>query len=110
MGLDPNNPDTDGDGVPNATDQCPTVAGPASNNGCPVTTPNPPDDNKACDAAKAKLKKAKAKLAVLEKAAQAAILLQPGQSYTRYWPFVPNDQILGTCTTSSSDSLYVDTQ
>ncbi len=61
-------PDTDGDGVPNATDGCPTVAGPASNNGCPVTTPNPPDDDKACDAAKAKLKKAKAKLAKLKKA------------------------------------------
>lgn len=33
--------DTDGDGVPDTTDQCDTVAGPASNNGCPVTTPPP---------------------------------------------------------------------
>lgn len=31
--------DTDGDGVPDATDQCPNRVGPASNNGCPVTTP-----------------------------------------------------------------------
>ncbi len=30
--------DTDGDGVPDSTDQCPTVSGPASNNGCPVPT------------------------------------------------------------------------
>jgi len=29
-------PDADNDGVPNLTDQCPTVAGPASNNGCPL--------------------------------------------------------------------------
>jgi hypothetical protein len=27
--------DSDSDGVPNSTDQCPTVAGPASNHGCP---------------------------------------------------------------------------
>jgi hypothetical protein len=31
--------DTDGDGVADSTDQCPTESGPASNNGCPVTTP-----------------------------------------------------------------------
>jgi hypothetical protein len=31
--------DTDGDGVPDSTDQCPTQPGPASNNGCPVTPP-----------------------------------------------------------------------
>lgn len=29
-------PDNDGDGVPNDSDNCPNVAGPASNNGCPV--------------------------------------------------------------------------
>jgi hypothetical protein len=40
---------------------------------------------------------------------QASILLTPGQSYTRYYPFIPPDQILGTCTTTG-DSLYVDTQ
>jgi hypothetical protein len=33
--------DTDGDGVPDAIDQCPTVPGPATNNGCPVTTEQP---------------------------------------------------------------------
>ncbi len=31
------NTDTDGDGVSNGSDQCPSQAGPASNNGCPVT-------------------------------------------------------------------------
>ncbi|WP_165821132.1 thrombospondin type 3 repeat-containing protein [Nocardioides gansuensis] len=35
-------PDTDGDGLPDPSDACPTVAGPASNNGCPVQQP-PPD-------------------------------------------------------------------
>ncbi|MDK6521624.1 hypothetical protein QP173_09560, partial [Aerococcus urinae] len=29
-------PDTDGDTVPDSLDQCPSVAGPASNNGCPA--------------------------------------------------------------------------
>jgi hypothetical protein len=33
--------DTDGDGVPDSTDQCDTQPGPASNNGCPVVTPPP---------------------------------------------------------------------
>lgn len=42
-------------------------------------------------------------------AIQASILLLPGTSYTRYYPFVPSDLILGTCTTTG-DSLYVDTQ
>lgn len=32
-------PNADGDEVPDAQDNCPTVAGPASNNGCPVTPP-----------------------------------------------------------------------
>jgi hypothetical protein len=86
-------PDTDGDGVPNATDDCPTVAGPASNNGCPVTTPTDSDGDGTpdasdecpavagpasnagcpvstvdpqCDEAKAKLKKAKKKLKKLK--------------------------------------------
>ena len=31
--------DTDGDGVPDSSDQCPTQDGPASNNGCPATPP-----------------------------------------------------------------------
>src|SRR5262249_31976305 len=34
--------DPDGDGVPDASDQCPTQAGPASNNGCPLPPPPPP--------------------------------------------------------------------
>lgn len=38
-----------------------------------------------------------------------SILLTPGGSYTRYWPFVPSDAIQATCTTTS-DSLYVDVQ
>lgn len=41
--------------------------------------------------------------------AQASILLFPGGSYTRYYPFIPPDQILGTCATTG-DSLYIDTQ
>ena len=35
--------DTDGDGTPDAADTCPTVAGPASNGGCPLPTPAPAD-------------------------------------------------------------------
>lgn len=36
--------DSDGDGVTNANDNCPTVQGPASNSGCPVAvTPPPPN-------------------------------------------------------------------
>ncbi len=33
--------DTDGDGVPDADDDCPAVPGPPSNNGCPVVPPGP---------------------------------------------------------------------
>lgn len=32
----PTNDDLDGDGVPNNSDQCPTVYGPRENNGCPL--------------------------------------------------------------------------
>ena len=42
-------------------------------------------------------------------ALKASIVLQPGQSYTRYFPYIPSDQFLATCTTTG-DSLYVDTQ
>jgi len=42
-------------------------------------------------------------------AAQASIVLTAGQSYTRYYPFVPSDIIFATCATTG-DSLYVDTQ
>jgi Ca2+-binding RTX toxin-like protein len=34
-------PDGDGDGVPDASDNCPAQAGPASNGGCPVTGTQP---------------------------------------------------------------------
>ena len=38
-----------------------------------------------------------------------SILLLAGGSYTRYYPYVPNDVIQATCATSS-DTLYVDIQ
>lgn len=38
-----------------------------------------------------------------------AILLLPGGSYTRYWPFVPSDAIQATCATTS-DTMYLDNQ
>lgn len=37
-----------------------------------------------------------------------SLKLGPLGSYTRYWPFVPSDEIEATCDTSS-DTLYVDT-
>lgn len=42
-------------------------------------------------------------------ASKASILLSPGQSYTRYFPYIPNDTIYATCATTG-DSIYVDTQ
>lgn len=42
-------------------------------------------------------------------ALQASIVLTPGQSLTRYYPHIPSDVILGTCTTTG-DSIYVDVQ
>lgn len=42
-------------------------------------------------------------------ALKASIVLLPGGSYTRYYPYIPGDAILGTCTTTA-DSVYVDTQ
>jgi hypothetical protein len=38
-----------------------------------------------------------------------SILLLPGGSYTRYYPYVPSDNIAATCTTTA-DTLYLDTQ
>lgn len=38
-----------------------------------------------------------------------SILLGPGGSYQRYYPFVPSDVIQATCTTTN-DTLYIDTQ
>ena len=38
-----------------------------------------------------------------------SILLLPGGSYTRYWPYVPGDNFQATCA-SSTDTLYVDVQ
>ena len=41
--------------------------------------------------------------------AAKSILLIKGGSYSRYFPYVPNDAIQATCDTTS-DTLYVDTQ
>jgi hypothetical protein len=41
--------------------------------------------------------------------AGTSILLLPGGSYTRYWPYVPSDAFQATCATSS-DTLYIDVQ
>ncbi len=38
-----------------------------------------------------------------------SILLIAGGSYTRYFPYTPNDEIEGTCA-SNGDTLYVDIQ
>jgi hypothetical protein len=38
-----------------------------------------------------------------------SILLAQGASYTRYYPFIPSDNISATCATTA-DTLYVDTQ
>lgn len=38
-----------------------------------------------------------------------SIMLLPGGSYTRYYPYIPSDAIQATCTTTA-DTLYVDTQ
>lgn len=38
-----------------------------------------------------------------------SILLIPGGSLTRYYPYVPNDEIEATCA-ANSDTLYIDTQ
>ena len=56
-------PDGDGDGVPDATDACPTQAGPASNSGCPVATQKP-DNRIEIGKAKLNTKKGTAKLPV----------------------------------------------
>jgi hypothetical protein len=42
-------------------------------------------------------------------AIRASILLQPGQSYSRYWPHIPLGPIVGTCAVAG-DSIYVDWQ
>lgn len=42
-------------------------------------------------------------------AAKASILLGPGGSFQRYFPYIPSGAIVGTCA-SNGDSLYVDTQ
>lgn len=39
----------------------------------------------------------------------ASIVLAVGQAYTRYWPYVPSDEIEATCT-GTSDTLYIDSQ
>lgn len=42
-------------------------------------------------------------------AAKASMLLSAGQSYTRYYPYVPSGPIVATCA-ANGDSLYVDIQ
>ena len=42
-------------------------------------------------------------------AAQASILLLPGGSWQRYYPFIPSNAIVGTCA-NTGDSLYVSGQ
>jgi hypothetical protein len=42
-------------------------------------------------------------------AAGTSILLLPGGSYTRYWPYVPSDVFQATCA-NNSDTLYIDVQ
>lgn len=39
----------------------------------------------------------------------AAFLLLPGGSFTRYYPYIPSDEIEATCT-STSDTMRVDIQ
>jgi hypothetical protein len=39
----------------------------------------------------------------------ASVLLPPGASYTRYYPFIPLGGIVATCT-NTNDTLYVDWQ
>lgn len=39
----------------------------------------------------------------------SSIALSAGQAYTRYYPYVPSDEIEGTCA-SNSDTLYIDVQ
>jgi hypothetical protein len=38
-----------------------------------------------------------------------SISLAAGQSYTRYYPYIPSDEIEGTCA-AGGDTLYIDTQ
>jgi hypothetical protein len=43
--------------------------------------------------------------------AATSILLLPGGSYTRYWPYVPSDTFQATCASGAEpDSLYIDVQ
>ena len=41
--------------------------------------------------------------------AGTAIILAPGQGYSRFFPYIPLDEIEATCT-NTNDTLYVDTQ
>lgn len=49
------------------------------------------------------------KITAANAAKGTSILLIPGGSLTRYYPYVPNDEIEATCATTS-DTLYIDTQ
>jgi hypothetical protein len=62
--------DEDGDGVTNASDNCPLQAGVVTNAGCPATAQppaTPPTTDDACNSAKDKLRKAKKKLRKLRR-------------------------------------------
>ena len=63
----PPSTDSDGDGVPDSSDSCPSLPGPADNGGCPKYTPPPPvtPADQACGTAKEKLAKLKEKLSKL---------------------------------------------
>lgn len=49
------------------------------------------------------------KITATNAAKATSILLLAGGSYTRYFPYVPNDEIEATCA-SNSDTLYIETQ
>ena len=43
--------------------------------------------------------------------AATSILLLPGGSYTRYWPYVPSDAFQATCSSAAEPAtLYIDVQ
>jgi hypothetical protein len=49
--CDSPDPDGDGDGTPDASDQCPSVPGPAANQGCPIPPPTDTDGDGVLDSA-----------------------------------------------------------
>jgi dienelactone hydrolase len=55
--------DSDGDGLPDASDSCPTVSGPSSAGGCPVATAASPAPRSSCAQLRKALKRLKGKRA-----------------------------------------------